>query len=208
MKHTEEYTWTYDRTNSKGEVLLRHDTDESLEDVIGYLEEQGIKYERKDAAHMLWIFYGTRAYMYYYTTGRWAPRNGWGKVPLKHYKSRGIKDFLDRFVLNEEDSNETTTDSKQEPNRLGDMAEHYAITWLWDQGYEVFKNCGCTGATDIVAIKDGEVTLIDVKTMHRKEPNKDRFSTSGRTQEQKDKGVVYLGYHPKTRKLRFMEHKK
>lgn len=96
---------------------------------------------------------------------------------------------------------------KHEPNRVGDMAEHYAITWLWDQGYEVFKNCGCTGAIDIVAIKNGEVTLIDVKTMHQKEPNRpEHFSTKGRTKEQKNKGVVFLGYHPKTRKLRFIRH--
>ena len=102
---------------------------------------------------------------------------------------------------------QTTSMEFTDRSRRGDMAEHYAITWLWDQGYEVFKNCGCTGATDMVAIKDGEVTLIDVKTMHRKEPNRNHFSTGGRTQEQKDKGVVYLGYNPKTRKLRFVEHK-
>ena len=48
-------------------------------------------------------------------------------------------------------------------NRLGDLAEHYAITWLWDEGFEVFHNCGCTGAVDIVALKDGEVYLFDVK---------------------------------------------
>ena len=31
---------------------------------------------------------------------------------------------------------------KHEPNKVGDMAEHYAITWLWDKGYHVFKNSG------------------------------------------------------------------
>ena len=30
------------------------------------------------------------------------------------------------------------------------MAEYYAVTWLWDNGYEVFKNCGCTGAIDLI----------------------------------------------------------
>ena len=25
-------------------------------------------------------------------------------------------------------------------NRKGDFAEYYAVTWLWDNGYEVFKN--------------------------------------------------------------------
>ena len=37
-------------------------------------------------------------------------------------------------------------------NRLGDMGEHYATTWLWDKGYEVFKNAGCTGAVDILSL--------------------------------------------------------
>ncbi len=25
-------------------------------------------------------------------------------------------------------------------SRKGDLAEYYAVTWLWDNGYEVFKN--------------------------------------------------------------------
>ena len=37
-------------------------------------------------------------------------------------------------------------------SRLGDIAEHYAITYLWDQGYNVFKNSGCTGPVDLIAI--------------------------------------------------------
>ena len=36
-------------------------------------------------------------------------------------------------------------------SRKGDMAEFYAVTWLWDNGYEVFKNCGCTGLADLIA---------------------------------------------------------
>jgi hypothetical protein len=27
-------------------------------------------------------------------------------------------------------------------SRKGDIAEFYAVTWLWDNGYEVFRNCG------------------------------------------------------------------
>ena len=50
-------------------------------------------------------------------------------------------------------------------NRKGDFAEFYAVTWLWDSGYEVFLNAGATGPMDMVAIKDGDVTLIDVKTL-------------------------------------------
>ena len=49
-------------------------------------------------------------------------------------------------------------------NRKGDLAEFYAVTWLWDKGYEVFKNCGCSGPIDLIATKDGKMTYIDVKT--------------------------------------------
>ena len=54
----------------------------------------------------------------------------------------------------------TDTKPKHDPNRVGDLAEHYAITWLWDNGYHVFKNCGCTGPIDIVALDpEGKVTI-------------------------------------------------
>lgn len=54
---------------------------------------------------------------------------------------------------------------KHDSSRIGDLAEHYAITWLWDNGYHVFKNCGCTGPIDIVALDpEGKVILIDVKS--------------------------------------------
>ena len=57
------------------------------------------------------------------------------------------------------------TPINHDPSRIGDLAEHYAITWLWDNGYHVFKNCGCTGPVDIVALDpEGNITLIDVKS--------------------------------------------
>jgi len=36
VKHIEEkeYNWKYDRTNSKGKVIYRHDTNQTLEQVI------------------------------------------------------------------------------------------------------------------------------------------------------------------------------
>tara|TARA_Y100000310_G_C20184060_1_gene579498 strand:+ start:54 stop:386 length:333 start_codon:yes stop_codon:yes gene_type:complete len=93
-------------------------------------------------------------------------------------------------------------------SRKGDIAEHYAITWLWDNGYEVFKNCGCTGAVDLIALNSkGEVKLIDVKTFKEqsKEP-KNLTSSSTRTKKQREFGVKLLGFDPKTRKLRFVNH--
>jgi len=95
-------------------------------------------------------------------------------------------------------------------NRKGDLAEYYAVTWLWDQGYEVFKNAGCSGPIDLIAyhIETEETILIDVKTLikdyrdgtYSKTPHK-------RSQLQKDKNIVRLGFHPITRELRFIEHK-
>ena len=88
-----------------------------------------------------------------------------------------------------------------EDNRKGDMAEFYAVTWLWDNGYEVFKNCGCTGLVDLIAVnKHGKVTFIDVKT---------RSGRSGRTrtEEQLKLDVKILNFLPATRELRFVEHK-
>jgi Holliday junction resolvase len=89
-----------------------------------------------------------------------------------------------------------------EPNRIGDLAEHYAVTWLWDNGYHVFKNCGCTGPVDIVALNpEGKVTLIDVKSY------KDG-RLSAKTPLQKKLGVQYLHYNSRTRKCRFVRHRK
>tara|TARA_B100000575_G_scaffold92161_1_gene73326 strand:+ start:370 stop:669 length:300 start_codon:yes stop_codon:yes gene_type:complete len=91
---------------------------------------------------------------------------------------------------------------KHSPSRTGDMAEHYAITYLWDNGYHVFRNCGCTGPVDIVAISpDGDVKLIDVKSY------KDS-RLSARTEEQKRMGVQYLHYNSKSRKIKFVKHRK
>jgi Holliday junction resolvase-like predicted endonuclease len=95
----------------------------------------------------------------------------------------------------------TNTKPRHEPNRLGDMAEHYAITWLWDNGYHVFKNCGCTGPIDIVALDpQGKVTLIDVKSY------KDG-RLAAKTPLQKKLNVQYLHYNSLTRKCRFVRHR-
>ena len=86
-------------------------------------------------------------------------------------------------------------------SRRGDFAEYYAITWLWDNGWEVFRNCGCTGPVDLIAMDGDKITLIDVKTRA-----KGRGHT-GRTQQQKDLGVQFLSFDPDLRSLRFTEHK-
>ena len=94
-------------------------------------------------------------------------------------------------------------------SRKGDMAEFYAVTWLWDQGYEVFRNCGCDGMIDLI-IRDskGNIQLVDVKTFGHDKRGKNTYYTTGpkRTDEQKKAGVKYLGFRPDNRKLRWVKH--
>ena len=90
------------------------------------------------------------------------------------------------------------TPLKESASRKGDLAEFYAVTWLWDHGYQVFLNAGCTGPIDMIAYKDGEITLVDVKSLNSKVT---------RTDEQKKLGVVFLRFDPKTRKLSWVDHR-
>jgi hypothetical protein len=95
-------------------------------------------------------------------------------------------------------------------SRKGDMAEYYAVTWLWDNGYEVFKNCGCTGLADLIALKDGQTTLVDVKTaqpqLHKKTGNNFTKCCS-RTPEQIKAGVQLLQFNSVDRSLYFTKHR-
>jgi len=88
-------------------------------------------------------------------------------------------------------------------NRLGDLAEFYAVTWLWDNGFEVFPNAGCTGAVDMVGMKDGKVYLFDVKTYRGTKAS----HPNPRTKLQKELGVQYILFDPTTRNLNLREHK-
>ena len=88
--------YRFDRVNSKGEVIFRRDTNETLEYVEKYLNSKGIEYEARKGAYMLWIK-RDKWYAYSYTTGRWHPyiKNSY---PKKHYRSNGIDDFITRFT--------------------------------------------------------------------------------------------------------------
>jgi hypothetical protein len=96
------------------------------------------------------------------------------------------------------------------PSRTGDFSEYYAVTWLWDSGYEVFINAGCTGPIDLIAYKDGDLVLIDVKTesIDTRDRGKGKYwyVAGGRTAHQKEIGVKLLGFNPETRHLRFVKH--
>ena len=97
MKPIKEYDWKFNRVNSQGETVWRHNTDESLEYATDYLNKNNIKYEVKEKARMLKIQSETDSYAYYYTTGRWSPYII-GRFPKKHYHSKGIEDFINRFI--------------------------------------------------------------------------------------------------------------
>ena len=93
-------------------------------------------------------------------------------------------------------------------SRKGDFAEYYAVTWLWDHGYEVFQNSGCTGPVDMIAMdKKGNITLIDVKTLHVNNKERSPSLKKTRTKVQEKLGVKFLGFNPDTRSLNFVEHK-
>ena len=102
---------------------------------------------------------------------------------------------------------------KASPNRKGDFAEYYAVTWLWDKGYEVFRNCGCDGLIDLVARdKKNNIIFIDVKTgakqnLTNTEWKDNKTKWNKRTQEQKKLGVKVLLFNPDTRALNFVEHR-
>lgn len=88
--------YTYVRTNSKGEAVLRRDTEDTFEFVVQYLKEKDIEYEYRDGATMfiLWNDADVR-YVYYWTTGRWAVKT---RKINKHFSSKGIVDFVERFL--------------------------------------------------------------------------------------------------------------
>jgi Holliday junction resolvase-like predicted endonuclease len=98
-------------------------------------------------------------------------------------------------------------------SRKGDLGEYYAVTWLWDNGYEVFKNTGCSGPIDLIAIKNGKTTFVDVKSMSinytKRKENKIVYANKRvRTKAQKKLDVRFLAFNPMTRKLKWVKHDK
>ena len=93
-------------------------------------------------------------------------------------------------------------------NRTGDIAEYYAVTWLWDQGFEVFKNCGCDGPIDLIAVDDnGKMFYIDVKTKWDETSTTCMAHGKARTPRQVALGVQILLFDRNTRKCIFQAHR-
>ena len=99
----------------------------------------------------------------------------------------------------------------KDAKRKGDIAEHYAINWLWEQGFEVFKNSGCSGCIDIVTMDDkGNFTPIDVKTSKKDKRRGKHVNISGKglTDKQKELRVKFLVFNDETKEFRFVKHQK
>lgn len=113
QKHTEEYSWSYARTNSKGKKIFRNDTKQTAEYAMDYLDSKQIEYDLKRGGSMLWVYHKEKAYSYYYTTGRWAAYTQ-GAMPKMHFSSKGIKDFVERFLTkyDEEEIKDEPTNEK------------------------------------------------------------------------------------------------
>jgi Holliday junction resolvase-like predicted endonuclease len=90
---------------------------------------------------------------------------------------------------------------------MGDLAEYYAVTWLWDQGYEVFRNCGCDGPVDLIVMDGhGKMFLVDVKTKWDTE-RPDQAHGAVRTDHQVNIGVQILLFDRHTRKCEWVKHR-
>lgn len=84
-------------------------------------------------------------------------------------------------------------ENNMENNRKGDLAEVQATAWLWQRGYEVFRNMGCTGKIDIVAVKKDEILLIDDKSASARFDNGVQcLGASTITKESKKRGIRKL----------------
>ena len=108
------------------------------------------------------------------------------------------------------DTESTTTTTATEELTWSDV-ELVLAQCLRDNGYEVFKNCGCSGPIDLI-VRDskGNIKLIDVKTAQpqlHKETGNNVTKGGSRSPEQVEIGVQLLQFEPDTRTLRFVEHR-
>ncbi len=71
---------------------------------------------------------------------------------------------------------------------LGAKNELVATVWLLENGYEVFRNVSQHGMVDLVAMKAGDITLLDVKKLNR-------GTCTRLSQEQVDAGVKLLAVY-------------
>lgn len=134
MKHTEKYTWHFDRVNSKGKKIFKHYTQEDIEDVLNYLDERCFDYEIAGGG-MLWITNkNDDIFSYYWTTGKWSTYKYNRK---KHYQAMGIKDFLDRYIDNDEyleDQEANYQKAIEDKEKEDEKIEQYILNILEERG--------------------------------------------------------------------------
>ena len=85
----------------------------------------------------------------------------------------------------------------------GDKAEYIAAMWLWDQGYLVCRNMSQQGPVDLVAIKENDITLIDVKSECRRKRDGYKINRS-LTPIQKTIGVKILNVNVETGECKYV----
>lgn len=66
----------------------------------------------------------------------------------------------------------------------GAASELIALIWLLNEGYEVFRNVSAHGIADMIAVKDGEMLKIDVKTGRPLMTKEGGYTCVGATKEQ------------------------
>jgi hypothetical protein len=76
---------------------LRRNTNESIEEVFKYLKDNKIKFKDTRNSNSLLTIYNNNKeeYGYVYNTGRWSTYKGF---PIKHYHSKGIEDFVTKYL--------------------------------------------------------------------------------------------------------------
>lgn len=98
--------WVYVGKDKDGKPKLKRLTHESAEFVADMLNEREIPFEFKPGAHMFRVYNPKthQWYQYFYTTGKWGVYY-YSKRPEKHYHSKGVEDFITRYLLKEQNDN-------------------------------------------------------------------------------------------------------
>lgn len=73
-----------------------------------------------------------------------------------------------RFEIKRTVNDEVRRTAAVARRHLGSWSEIIASAWLLELGYEVFRNVSDKGPIDLIAIKNNEVTFIDVKSIQVK----------------------------------------
>ena len=134
--------WVFVRRNSKGENIFRRNTNQTAEYVANVLNDKEIPFVYSEAGSCFRIYNETKNsnYQYYPTTGRWGVYF-YQKRPTKHYHSKSIEDFLERFFLSMPfKEKEMTVEKKQVRARPSDpTTSHEAAEKVVEFSAKMYK---------------------------------------------------------------------